>query len=535
MNVAAPDPRATVWLVEDSPLEAEVASRALAATYDVEVFSDGAAMLERLAASVPPTALILDWRLPGLSGLEVCKFVRATWNQNALPVLMLTGLSDRADLVDAISAGANDYLTKPFDAAELSARVAAVVRTRALNDRLERAEARERDARREAQSANTAKDEFLAMTSHELRTPLNAILGWATLMRSGKLDSSGVMRAIETIERNARTQGKLIEDILDCSRIISNGMRIEKVPLNLGTVIQSAIEAAGPLLQKKGVTLSVALDPTPIQVVGDAERLTQVIWNLVSNAIKFTPSGGHVEVRLDRDGTTAKVSVKDNGEGIDLDFLPFVFERFRQAQGSTTRRHGGLGLGLAVVRHLVEAHGGEVKAFSEGPGKGALFLMTLPTSQGSQAAPEARVTRVTPVSETTLEGLSILVVDDEADSRDFLCAALRHRGAEVTSAESAEDALALLEAVNPDVLVSDIGMPRMDGTELVRAAHRAVAISASSARRIYALAVSAYARDEDEKVAKEAGFDEYLAKPVSADALVAKVAELAARRRAETR
>jgi signal transduction histidine kinase len=531
MNQAASAARPIVLLLEDSLLEAEIARRTLSVDYEMEVFSDGATMLERLAVAARPSAILLDWRLPGLSGLEVCKFIRATWNQNALPVLMLTGLSERADLVDAISAGANDYLTKPYDAAELGARVAAAVRTRNLNDRLQEAEERERDARREAQAANLAKDEFLAMTSHELRTPLNAILGWAKLMRSGQLDPSGYFRAVETIERNAQTQGKLIEDILDCSRIISGRLRLEKERLNFGGVIKGALESVAPLVRKKGVELSVHLDPAATQVEGDGERLQQIAWNLVSNAVKFTPKGGRVDVRLERDGETARLSVKDTGEGIDLEFLPHVFERFRQGQGSSTRRHGGLGLGLAVVRHLVEAHGGKVSAASEGLGMGATFVVLLPLVDASEKVVSERPSPL-PQGDTRLDGLAVLVVDDEADSRELMATALRMWGAEVTTADSAAEGLQSLGERPPRVIISDIGMPRVDGIEFIRTVRSR---NAENGERVAALAVSAYARDEDRRRALDAGYDGYLSKPVSPKELAATVAELSKRRHADSR
>lgn len=526
-----PAARSTVWLVEDSPLEAEVAKRALAATYDVTLFAEGAAMIERLAVAPPPTVIILDWRLPGLSGLEVCKFVRSSWNQNALPILMLTGLSERADLVDAISAGANDYLTKPYDSTELLARVATVVRTRELNDRLELSQAREREARREAQTANLAKDEFLAMTSHELRTPLHAILGWATLMRSGQLDASAYFRAIETIERNARVQGKLIEDILDCSRIISGNLRIDQVAVNLGGVVKAAVEALLPAFRKQGVELSLTIDPNATQTRGDAERLQQIAWNLISNAIKFTPKGGTVEVALTRDGATAVLTVRDTGEGIAADLLPHVFERFRQGQtGTATRRHGGLGLGLAVVRSLVEAHEGTVSASSEGAGKGSTFVVSFPIVESSDQAVSERPTPLS-TRDVRLDGVKVLVVDDEADGRELVMTALRLHGADVVSADSVENGLRVLDEQRPRALVSDIGMPVVDGLELIRAIRQR---TKTNGGRIVAVAVSAYARDEDRQRALDAGFDDYLAKPLHPDELVALVADILARRGKET-
>ncbi len=363
------------------------------------------------------------------------------------------------------------------------------------------------------------------MTSHELRTPLNAILGWAKLMRTGQLDASGYFRAIETIERNAQAQGKLIEDILDCSRIISGQLRLDKEPLNFGGVIKSALESATPLARKKEIELSLHVEPDATQLVGDADRLQQIVWNLVSNAVKFTPTGGHVEVRLVRAGSTAKLSIEDDGEGIDLAFLPHVFERFRQAHVSTTRRHGGLGLGLAVVRHLVEAHGGTVSAESDGPGRGATFVVTLPLVVDARQAVSERPTPTTIAREARLDGVDILVVDDDPDGRDLIAAALRMQGANVTTAESAEQVLEVIDALAPGVVVSDIGMPRMDGVELIRELRRR---PGSARERLRAIAVSAYARDEDRVRAIDAGFDEYLTKPLDPRALVAAVAHVVA-------
>jgi CheY-like chemotaxis protein len=281
-------------------------------------------------------------------------------------------------------------------------------------------------------------------------------------------------------------------------------------------------------VEKKGVDLAVSVDPEATQVAGDAERLQQIAWNLVSNAVKFTPKGGRIEVRLEREEDMARLSVKDDGEGIDPDFLPYVFERFRQGHGSTTRRHGGLGLGLAVVRHLTEAHGGTVTVASPGRGKGATFVVMLPLLASSNKAISERPLPAGHSSDVRLHGVKVLVVDDEADGRDLIAAALRVRGAEVTCADSAENGLELLDAVQPHVLVSDIGMPRLDGFEFIRSIRRR---KAETGGLLAALAVSAYARDEDRERAAEAGFNGYLSKPVSPETLAATVADLASRRR----
>ena len=345
-------------------------------------------------------------------------------------------------------------------------------------------------------------------------------------MRAGQLDPTSYARAVETIERNAKTQGKLIEDILDCSMIMSGRFRLEKEPLNFGGVIKSALESLTPVLEKKGVDFSIHVDPAATQVRGDAERLQQIAWNLVSNAVKFTQKGGRVTIRLERDGNTARLSVKDDGEGIEADFLPYVFDRFRQAQGSTTRRYGGLGLGLAVVRHLTEAHGGTVTASSDGRGKGATFIVSLPILENLDKAISERPP-VARSADVRLDGVRVLVVDDEADGREVVIAALRMRGAEVTSADSAESGLQLLDEVRPQVLVSDIGMPRFDGFEFIRSIRRR---PPENGGLLAALAVSAYARDEDRRRAVDAGFDGYFSKPVSHDALAAAVADLVSRR-----
>jgi signal transduction histidine kinase len=521
--------RHAVWIVEDSALEAEVAKRVLERIYDVVVFDEASTMLEMLASTpIAPSAIVLDWQMPGLPGLEACKFVRTTRNQNALPILMLTGLSERADLVEAISAGANDYLTKPYDGLELLARVAAVVRTKQLHDRLLATEASEREARTEAQAANRAKDQFLAMASHELRTPLNAILGWAQLMRSGQLSPSDFSRAIETIERNAKSQVQLIEDILDGSRIMAGKQRLEIAPFNFSGVVRAAVDSVKPALEARNITLKLDLeDDAAAPVDGDAQRIQQVVGNLLSNAVKFTQKDGHIEVHTERVNGSIRLTVRDDGMGIAPEFLPQVFERFRQAEGAPSRRHGGLGLGLSLVRHFVEAHDGTVTVASEGLGRGATFVVTLPVAS-LMREPEApkRISR--PEGDVSrLVGLKVLVVDDEADGRELVATALRLHGAAVTTSDSAEGALALIDELRPAVLVSDIRMPKTDGFEFIRRL-RARTIG-NAGERLPALALTANARDEDRDHALAAGFDMYLAKPVNAAELAAAVAELSTR------
>ncbi len=384
-------------------------------------------------------------------------------------------------------------------------------------------------ARQAAELASRAKDDFLSIASHELRTPLNAILGWARMLQSGVLAQPDQARAIDSIERNARIQVRLIEDILDGSRIITGKLQLEIRPLDLTTVVLAAVDAVRAAADAKRISLMVDLHPAAARIIGDPERLQQVIWNLVANAIKFTPKDGTVEVRLARVGTDVQLSVTDTGEGISADFLPHVFERFRQADDSTRRRFGGLGLGLALVRHLVEAHGGTVSAASPGPGRGATFIVSLPVQAVfAQPVPVPAAlmtaTRSAMPQAVDLTGISVLVVDDEVDARDLVATVLRSRGADVTTASSAAEALTVIGARPFAVMVSDIGMPTSDGYELIG---RAQGLLRASGHVLAAVALTAYSREEDQRRAIEAGFQAYLAKPVEPDALVAIVGRLA--------
>jgi signal transduction histidine kinase/ActR/RegA family two-component response regulator len=392
---------------------------------------------------------------------------------------------------------------------------------------------RERQARREAEEANRFKDEFLATLSHELRTPLTSILGWTHLLRTGQIDEARAASALETIERNARTQSILIGDLLDVSRIITGGLGLDVHPLNPVPCVEVAIDAMRPAAEAKGVRLQKVLATDVGSILADPARLQQIVWNLLSNAIKFTPGGGRVEVRLERVASHVEIIVNETGEGIKADFLPFVFDRFRQADGSITRQHGGLGLGLAIVRHLVELHGGTVKAESLGEGQGATFTVNLPLAavhtqdRGSRRVDAAAEnTQLAVECPERLEGLKVLVVDDEADMCELLKAMLGDCGAEVTSAGSASEALELLEPLRPDVLISDIGMPGEDGYFLIG---KIRALPAARGGKIPAIALTAYARAEDRLRILRAGYQMHVPKPVELPELVAVVASLAAR------
>ena len=329
---------------------------------------------------------------------------------------------------------------------------------------------------REAQEANRLKDEFLATVSHELRTPLTAILGWAHLMHGGQVGEEGAAKALETIERNARVQAQLIDDLLDVSLIVTGKLRLDVMPVTPASFIDPAVEAVRPAAEAKGVRLQKVLGTGVVTVMGDPARLQQVVWNLLSNAVKFTPGGGRVQVSLRRVNSQVEIAVTDTGAGIAPEFLPHVFERFRQADQKTTRQHGGLGLGLAIVRHLVELHGGAVRADSSGEGTGATFTVTLPVApvyRGEEADERAHPAAVDALSAhdecpERLDGLRVLVVDDEPDARELLAVGLGHCGALVTTASSALEALEAITGEKFDVLVSDIGMPGEDGYELIR-------------------------------------------------------------------
>ncbi len=389
-----------------------------------------------------------------------------------------------------------------------------------------------RQALRQAEEASRTKDEFLATLSHELRTPLTAILGWARMLSSGKLDNANTTRALETIERNAKAQSQLIEEILDVSRVITGKLRLEVQPVDLTAVIESSIDAVLPAADAKGIRIQRVLDAGASMVSGDPARLQQIIWNLLSNAIKFTPKDGRVLVKLERVNSQVEIIVSDNGLGIRPDILPYIFERFRQADSSTTRAHGGLGLGLAIVRHLVEMHGGTVEVESRGEGHGATFTVKLPLVAVRRSTRDAE--RVHPTASRgapfngppELEGLRLLVVDDEEDTRTLLKAVLERCGAQVVAVSSASEAIAALKQSQPDVLISDLGMPEEDGYSLIK---KVRALSAEDGGRTPAAALTAYARVEDRMKVLRSGFQIHLPKPVEPAELIAVVANLAGR------
>ena len=395
---------------------------------------------------------------------------------------------------------------------------------------------RAQTARLEAERTSRLKDEFLATLSHELRTPLNAILGWARLLQGGQLDAETTSRAIESVERNARIQTKLVEDLLDVSRIITGKWRLETRPVDLCSSVESSLDAIRTTVEAKEITLERDLDSRVGLILGDPSRVQQILWNLLSNAVKFTAKGGHIRVRVAREGANAAISVQDNGKGIAEEFLPHVFERFRQADGSLTRKFGGLGLGLAIARHLTELHGGTIEVESAGERQGAKFTVKLPLlsewgaerlTGGVIRFPFVRMPETAPTElSNALKGLRILVVDDEPSSRELLLTLLSHCGAQVEAGSGSTEALAEVARFKPDVLISDIEMPEEDGYVLVRKLRSLE----GDQGRIPAVALTAHARAEDRMQALAAGYDTHVSKPVELAELVTVVASLARRR-----
>jgi PAS domain S-box-containing protein len=639
-----------ILVVEDDERMRRVLELLLGEHWQVDLAMSGKAAVE-LIQRRPPDLILLDLLLPDLDGFSLLRQLRAAPATRAVPVVVLSGLTEEADRLKALEAGATDYLIKPFSRKELLLRVTqhlemAFLRQEAslreseahirsmldgaldavvgmdaaglvtywnpqaevtfgwspqeaigrdlatlivppehraahtaglqryletgegpmLNRRVEveavrkdgsrlpvelaitvvkgwgffmfnafcrdiserRQGEQEREAHlEEARRANRMKDEFLAMLSHELRTPLSAIVGWAHLLRSGGLDETAQARAIETIDRNAKLQNQLIEDILDVSRIVAGKFHLDMRSVDLARVVEAARDTVSPAAAARKVSLEVTAEPGPTHTVGDPDRLQQVVWNLLSNAIKFTPPGGQVHLTLSRHDGQYRIQVRDTGSGFAPEFAPHLFERFRQAGGSGTRRQGGLGLGLSIVRHIAEMHGGAVEAASDGKDKGATFTVMLPTVDAAaetDRVPPLRRDEGTLESAPRLDGVRVLVVEDEPDARHLLAAVLQKRGAQVFMAATAAEALLLLERERPDVLLSDIAMQDEDGYALIR---KVRALAPEAGGRTPAGALTGYGRMEDRMKALSAGFQLHAAKPVEPAELVAVVATLA--------
>ena len=643
--------RARLLVVEDDARMRRALELLLSEHWDVEMASDGRSALERAGRNTPDLVLT-DLVLPGLDGFELTRALRAAPRTSAVPIVVISGLTEEADRLRALEAGANDFLIKPFSERELHVRVSthlemaflrresalretethvrlildgaldAVVSTDAadvvtywnshaektfgwtagealgqrcgelilppeprqdydrdrdlflatgeapsVNGRTEveghrkdgtrlslelaitavkvwetwtfNVFARDITARRQADEERTqllqkaqevgrTKDEFLALLSHELRTPLSAIVGWAHMLRTSELDEKTRARAIETIDRNAKLQNQLIEDILDVSRIVAGKFHVEKRSVDLAKVLEAAREIVAPVAAARRVALQVEVADSLPLTFGDPDRLQQVAWNLLSNAIKFTPAGGRVSVALARRDERFELTIRDTGAGIDPLLLPHIFERFRQGGESGGKRHAGLGLGLSIVRHIVEMHEGTVEVRSEGKDRGATFVVSLPAvdTNADKVSPLGGQPQGGMAEAPRLDGLRLLVVDDEADARDLIAAVLQERGAVIFLAGSAAEAVAVIQKDRPDVLLSDISMRDEDGYDLIR---KVRALPAESGGRTPAAALTAYGRLEDRMKALSAGFQLHVAKPVDPAELVAVVATLGGR------
>ena len=555
-----------VLIVEDNIELARYIVSQLRSICETRLANDGDEALEPIN-TWKPDLILSDVMMPKRDGISLCREVKGNPNTAKIPVILLTALTHRDALLQGWQAGADEYLFKPFHPRELIARVETMLdlslerqkseetlrlanldlerkigeRTASLkqaNEILKQSETAERAARLEAEHLARIKDEFLITLSHELRTPLVPIIGWIGLINSDALDSTGIAEALKTIERSARYELQLIEDLLDTSRIISGKLIIEFNPIDLIDPLKAAIETVRLTAEAKNITLNVSVPPASLGVIrGETRRLQQVIWNLLGNAIKFTPEGGRIDVRLTSDDKHAVIEISDNGIGIRPDFLPHVFERFRQADSSTTRQFGGLGLGLALARQLVEAHGGRISVESPGVGLGSTFRIELPLSltqpnhRAESPIPEQTQTHKKTVKENKLAGLKILVVDDSPEDRQYLTALLTSQGAVVTAAMTADEALVITKHDVPDVLVSDIGMPDKDGYEFIREIRE----MKSESKNLPALALTAYGSANDRERAIVAGFQLYLTKPSNSDQLIGAIFDLAHQQNFERR
>jgi signal transduction histidine kinase/ActR/RegA family two-component response regulator len=464
-----------------------------------------------------------------------------------LPVVILSRSGRESALLSGIlpHLGSVSVVERPMRTSTLLTLVRSSLRARErqyllrsfLHER-ERLLESERSARAEAERAGRMKDEFLATLSHELPTPLNAVLGWSKVLRKGNGLTEEVANGLTIIERNARSQAQIIGDLLDMSRIISGKVRLDVTSMDLGALVEATIETVRPTAEAKDIHLAIDLGPRPSTITADPDRLQQVLWNLFSNSVKFTPQGGRVAVTVARVGAHFKVEIADNGEGIKAEMMPHIFDRFRQADASSARRHGGLGLGLSIVRQLTELHGGSISARSDGPGKGATFCITLPVKEmlhrpagipDFSMPPRESASAMDDLPHIDLRGVRVLVVDDEPDARGLLERLLQDCHASVSTAASADEALQLLPGTAPHVLVSDIGMPGTDGYTLMRR----IRASGDAWATVPAVALTAYVRTEDRDMAIEAGFHGHLTKPVEPVDLLRMVQRLAGLRQGE--
>jgi signal transduction histidine kinase len=527
------DERDLILVVDDNETSRYNKERVLSrAGYVIRTSADGLDCLRQVSEH-KPRVVVLDVQLPGLDGWEVCTRIKEDPATSSTLVLQVSATyTSKADTVRALEGGADGCLTEPIEPAVLVATVRSLLRVRAAEDSLRAALAREKRARSSAEAAhaaveaaNRSKDEFLATLSHELRSPLGTVLTWTSLLRSTRPDEAHLARGLEVIERNVRLQMKLIDDLLDVSRIVSGKMWLEMGPVELDTVVAAAITNLRPAAEAKGIRLESIIDSTIGSIRGDATRLQQVVQNLLSNGIKFTPRSGTVRVVVRNDGGQAEVEVSDTGKGIEPAVLPTIFERFQQADPSTTRAEGGLGLGLAIVRHIVELHGGTVEARSPGLGGGTTVTVRLPIPEVRLSSAPASAIRLDAsfVAPPTLNGVRILAVDDDPDALEAMATVLLRSGATVEAARSAPEAVEAAGRARFDVILSDIAMSGEDGLTLMR---KIRALDRDYGVDTPAIALSAYAGPESEQRALSAGYHRYLTKPIDMLELITAVASL---------
>jgi len=524
-----PGDRARILIVDDLPEKLLVYSSLLDdLDADIVLAHSGTEALKQVLRQ-EFAVILLDVNMPDIDGLETAGLIRNHRHGRHTPIIFITSYADELQIARGYELGAVDYILSPVIANVLRTKVRVFIelfQTRAALARSnQELESRVAARTAELEALSRLKDEFLATMSHELRAPLNAIFGWVTLLRSHRLDESTQQRAIDTIERNAREQKRLIEDLLDVSRIVTGNVSLELVSLDPRKVVEAALESMQPAAQAKGLRLVPRLDDQAGGVRGDFARLQQVVCNLLSNAIKFTPAGGEVEILLTRKGPVVEICVADSGQGIKPEFLPHVFDRFRQEDGSISRRHGGMGVGLAIVRHLVELHAGTVEAHSAGEGSGSRFLINLPAHELANAAAGEAIAPPANVS-SMLAGVRVLVVDDEPGAREMLHALLECYGAEVALAESGHAALSQLFEQRPHVLLADLGMPGMDGFALIQQVR---SLEPGFGGETPAVAVTGLTSPQDRLRALQAGYQNHVTKPIEPTELAIVIASLTGR------
>jgi signal transduction histidine kinase len=517
--------RATILNVDDTDALRYGKTRVLrAAGYEVVEANTGAMAL-KLVREIMPDLVLMDVKLPDMSGIDACRQIKSDPVMRTIPVIQISAtFITEKDQQAGLLGGADIYLTEPTEPKVLETVVSVLLQLRRTEAGWEQALGRERIARAQAEEATRLKDDFLANLSHELRTPMNIIIGWAHLLRNGPLTDEQKVRAAEAIERAARSQAQLIEDLLDVSRIVTGKFRMEMQNAKLGLVLKSAVDSLRLVANGKQIVVTLTQEAPDTLIKGDTDRLQQVFWNLLSNAVKFTPANGCVDVRMYKTDTDVVVTVTDTGVGISTDFLPHVFDRFRQADSTSTRQHTGMGLGLAIVRHVIELHGGTVGAESAGEGNGSTFTVTLPLPDPGETREPLLLTHagVLPPA-APKEQWRVLLVEDDADAREVTVAGLEQAGFELRSVGTAREALTMLDSWVPDVIISDIGMPGVDGYEFMRMLR---ARPAERGGRVAALALTAFARLEDAVRARASGYQGHLAKPITPEDLAAAVARL---------